>query len=1154
MSHQLQSLFSPLTPSSQQPVVQWGKLYGSAMGLALERIVARQDGLVVVITDDTASALHLNDQLQFYLRDNEHATLHFPDWETLPYDVFSPHQDIISQRLETLYLLPEINKGILIVPVQTLMHRLVPRAYIRQHSLYIKQGQTLSFDAFRQQLVESGYQHVSTVMEHGEFAIRGSLIDLYPMGQTYPLRIELFDDEVESIRTFNPESQRTIEQVDQLRLLPAREFPLDEAGIRQFRQAYRVEFEGDPSRSVIYREVSDGRAPSGIEYYIPLFFERTDTLFDYLPDNTLIICQSDLAEHTAKFEQETTSRYESARHDIERPLLPPDKLFLSNGYIHERLNDYAQIQWQRFEIESDSAVNYATLAPPPLLINSRSETPTESLNHFLDDYSGRVLFVAESPGRRETLLALLRNNHINPSNFQHWQDFLESQEKIGISVAPLEQGLAVTEPDIHVITETQLFGQQVLQRRRRKRQQRDSENIFRSLAELTIGSPVVHEDYGVGRYRGLQTLQTGGIEAEFLMLEYADQDKLYVPVASLHLISRYTGMSPETAPLHKLGSGQWERAKRKAQERVRDVAAELLDIYARREARQGYAYKIDQAQYNAFASEFPFEETPDQQTAIENILRDMAAHRPMDHLVCGDVGFGKTEVAMRAAFVAVMNGKQVAVLSPTTLLTQQHWQTFSDRFSEWPVRVDSLSRFRSKKQQDAVIADLAAGKIDIVIGTHKLLQKEIRYKSLGLVVIDEEHRFGVRQKETFKSLRSEVDILTLTATPIPRTLNMSMSGMRDLSIIATPPAKRLAIKTFISQWNNNLIIEAITRELKRGGQVFYVHNQVETIQKEVDKLRKLLPDARIEFAHGQMRERELEQVMSDFYHQRFNILVCTTIIETGIDIPNANTMIINRADRFGLAQLYQLRGRVGRSHHRAYSYLVVPPMSAISADAKKRLEAIESIETLGTGFTLATHDLEIRGAGELLGDEQSGQMQEIGYSMYTELLERAVKSLKEGKTAEMGLEKTSTEILLHVPALIPEIYLPDVHERLVLYKRIASAKTDTELDELKVEMIDRFGLLPEPVHNLFYTASMRILAEQLGIQKIDLGNQGGHILFGDSPNVDTGQIIELIQKQSATYKLDGNNKLRISYETTTADERVEFIRTLLQRLIIKQAA
>ena len=1147
------SVFTPPLPDSAEHTLKWAKLYGSSAGLVIRQTLSTHDGPILVITSSTTHTQHLLDELEFYVSGANIPILNFPDWETLPYDVFSPHQDIISERLETLYRLPKLNEGLLVVPVQTLMHRVAPNQYVQRHSFVIEKDQSLNLDEFRNQLIQTGYEHVSTVMEHGEFALRGSLIDLFPMGSQTPYRVELFDDEVESIRTFDVESQRTIDVVDGLRLLPAREFPLDKDGIKQFRQSYRIAFEGDPQRSVIYREVSDGHAPAGIEYYIPLFYEQVQTLFDYLPENTLIICEEDIAQQAQTFYEETEQRYEMARHDIERPILEPDKLFIQQDVLQNSLSDFKHTCWQRHESEAAEAINFDTQAPPQLLINARAAEPASQLKQFIEQGEGRILFVAESTGRRETLLGLLRDNQISPTHFDNWDAFLNSEEKLGITVSPLEQGLSLAEPKLHVISETQLFGQQVYQRRRRSTQQRDSENIFKSLAELTISAPVVHEEYGVGRFLGLQTLSTAEMTAEFLTLEYADKDKLYVPVSSLHLISRYTGASPDTAPLHKLGSGQWERAKKKAQERVRDVAAELLAIYAKREAKQGYAYQFDDAQYRAFASEFPFEETPDQQGAIDNVIRDMASSKPMDHLVCGDVGFGKTEVAMRAAFIAVMSGKQVAVLTPTTLLTQQHHQTFNDRFAEWPVKVESLSRFRSKKDQDNVIKGLAEGQIDIVIGTHKLLQKDIKYKSLGLVIIDEEHRFGVRQKETFKSLRSEIDILTLTATPIPRTLNMSMSGMRDLSIIATPPAKRLAIKTFISQWNNHQISEAIMRELKRGGQVFFLHNEVETIEKQVHKLSELVPEARIQFAHGQMRERELEQVMSDFYHQRFNILVCTTIIETGIDIPNANTIVINRADRFGLAQLYQLRGRVGRSHHRAYAYLVVPPKGVMTSDAQKRLEAIESIETLGTGFTLATHDLEIRGAGELLGDEQSGQMQEIGYAMYTELLEKAVKSLKEGKSLDLAESEKDTEIELHIPALIPEDYLPDVHARLILYKRIASAENQSELTELKVEMIDRFGLLTDQIKNLFELSSIRLIARSAGIEKVDLSDRGGYMLFGESPNIDTGIIIELIQTKSSVYRLDGNNKLKIQYESDNNQKRIEFIKDLLAKLTENEA-
>jgi transcription-repair coupling factor (superfamily II helicase) len=824
--------------------------------------------------------------------------------------------------------------------------------------------------------------------------------------------------------------------------------------------------------------------------------------------------------------------------------------------VFAQCKNFTRIELQHFEHDQAGASNFSSLAPPQLTLDARATEPANKLLAFLGEFDGRILFVAETTGRRETMLELLRGHNIQPIQFDSWQAFLGADKPIGITVAPIEHGLLLVEPNLAVIAESQLFGQQVMQRRRRQRAQRDTDSIVRNLAELTLGAPVVHEEYGVGRYLGLQTLQTGEMVTEFLTLEYAGGDKLYVPVASLHLISRYTGTTPETAPLHRLGSGQWEKACRRARERVRDVAAELLDIYARREARSGFAYPYDEIQYRAFAANFPFEETPDQQDAIDAVVADMRSPRPMDRLICGDVGFGKTEVAMRAAFLAVMAGKQVAVLTPTTLLTQQHMENFRDRFADWPVQVDSLSRFRSNKETDTNLKKLAEGKIDIVIGTHKLLQPDVKYKNLGLVIIDEEHRFGVRQKERFKSLRAEVDVLTLTATPIPRTLNMAVSGIRDLSIIASPPARRLTIKTFVSQWNEVLIKEACLREIKRGGQVFYLHNEVESIEREVKKLQELIPEAEVHFAHGQMRERELEQIMSDFYHQRFNILVCTTIIETGIDIPSANTIVINRADRFGLAQLYQLRGRVGRSHHRAYAYLITPPPSVITADAKKRLEAIESIETLGTGFTLATHDLEIRGAGELLGDEQSGQMQEIGYTLYTELLERAVKALKEGR--EPSLEESGAnmaEIDLHMPALIPEDYLPDVHERLIMYKRIASATSKEALRELQVEMIDRFGLLADPIKNLFQISRLKLKATALGIRKIDLGDSGGHVSFTEKPDIDPMLIIQLIQQQSSIYKLDqANNKLRITKDLEDRDERIKQLEQLLAYFQNKQAA
>ena len=1137
----LQTILAPVIPPNNQQTQYWGTLYGNSLALALVETAKNTQQPVIVITGSAAEAHILESAIDFFTSDSI-PLLHFPDWETLSYDVFSPHQDIISERLNSLSQLPHLQTGIIVLPIQTLAQRIAPQSYINAHSLNLDVGDTLSLDNIRVRFEQTGYQCVSSVMEHGEFAVRGSILDVFPMGSRIPFRIELFDDEIENIRSFDPETQRTIEKLDKIRLLPAREFPLDKDGIKQFRQAFRARFEGEPQNCNIYRDISNGLASPGIEYYLPLFFEQTETFFDYIPKNCIVVTDKTMQEQNNVFWQEVNERYEARRHDVERPILAPNELYIPINDINAEIKSYQHIQYQHFEYENPAATNFNTQKPPSLLIDIKLASPSSALQNFIKDYKGRTLFSSESTGRRESLLELLHGIDIYPDKFDNWQQFLSSDSLHGITVYPLIEGLQISEPDISVITESQLYGKQVLQRRRRKKEKRDSDIIIRNLAELTLNSPVVHEQHGVGRYQGLTKIDVGEIEAEFLMLEYAGGDKLYVPVNSLHLIGRYTGASPDSAPLHKLGSPQWAKAKRKAAERVRDVAAELLDIYAKREAKQGHAYHIDDAQYSAFSSGFPFEETPDQQTAIDNVITSMRSNNPMDHLVCGDVGFGKTEVAMRAAFIAVQDGKQVAVLCPTTLLTQQHLDNFRDRFADWPVKVESLSRFKTAKETKTTLADLAKGTIDIIIGTHKLIQKDIKYKQLGLVIIDEEHRFGVRQKDQFKSLRTEVDILTLTATPIPRTLNMAMSGIRDLSIIASPPAKRLAIKTFVSQWDDNLIKEACLREIKRGGQVFFLHNDVNTIPQQAKKIAELIPEATVEFAHGQMREKQLESTMSDFYHQRFNILVCSTIIETGIDIPTANTIIINRADRLGLAQLYQLRGRVGRSHHGAYAYLITPPEKLLSADAKKRLEAIESIQTLGTGFTLATHDLEIRGAGELLGDEQSGQMSEIGYTMYTELLERAVESLKQG--IEPDFDKPlhqGAEIDLHIAALIPDEYLNNIHERLMLYKRISNAKSKDELKELQIEMIDRFGLLVQPIKNLFNITELKLKYTQLGVNRIDINTGGGRIIFNEKPNIDPMKIISLIQTESKTYKLDGNDKLRITKNLEDIDKRFKFL-------------
>lgn len=1141
--------FAPELPAAGSALT-WGRLYGNSVGLALAQAARLHEGLVLVVTPDTQSAARLERELNFFTDDTAIEILHFPDWETLPYDLFSPHQDIVSQRLETLYRLPSVQRGILIVPVTTLMQRLAPREYLDANSLILSSGDRLEPDQMRMRLEQAGYRYVSQVMEHGEFTVRGSLLDLYPMGSEVPYRIDLFDDEVESIRTFEPDSQRTISKVDSIRLLPAREFPLTEDAVQQFRRAYRVRFEGDPQRSLIYSEVSQGRPPGGIEYYLPLFHAHCPPLADYLPTQVLLVTLQGADQAAELFWSQLQQRFEQRRHDIERPLLSPEEIYVPPAQLWQQLESSARISLQRFETpEHGHCVHFATSAPPPLLIQARAKEPGAALQDFIAGFDGRVLLAAESSGRREVLLDTVVGFGLRPKIYDSWSAFLDGDARLGLTVAPLEQGLMLQDPPLAIIAEPQLFGERVLQQRRRKRSTRESENIVRNLTDLNAGAPVVHEDHGVGRYLGLQKLSVGDLDAEFLTLEYAGGDKLYVPVSSLHLISRYSGAPAESAPLHRLGGDQWQRIRRKAAERVRDVAAELLDIYARRAARKGHAYQPDDTEYSAFAAAFPFEETPDQQAAIDAVLADMATERPMDRVVCGDVGFGKTEVAMRAAFVCVQGGRQAAVLVPTTLLAQQHYQNFQDRFADWPVRIEVLSRFRTKKEHDGVLEDLEHGKVDIVIGTHKLLQRGIKFKNLGLAVIDEEHRFGVRHKEKLKALRTEVDILTMTATPIPRTLNMSLAGMRDLSIIATPPNERVAIKTFVSEWNNTLISEAFLREIKRGGQVYFLHNEVATIERMAREIRELVPEANLRIAHGQMRERELEQVMLDFYHQRFNVLLCTTIIESGIDVPSANTIVINRADRLGLAQLHQLRGRVGRSHHRAYAYLVVPPRKSISADAVKRLEAIEALEDLGAGFMLATHDLEIRGAGELLGDEQSGQIAEIGFTLYNELLERAVKVLKSGRQPELGRPMHhGPEVDLHLPALLPDDYLPDIHARLTLYKRIASAANFDDLRELQVEMIDRFGLLPPAAKNLIRVTELKLQAEPLGIVRIDAGSGGGRVVFGAEANIDLNKLIQLVQQQSRIYKLDGQDKLRFSMPLADGSERIAAVENILDQL------
>ncbi|MBN8922859.1 MAG: transcription-repair coupling factor [Rhodanobacter sp. 68-29] len=1193
------SIPHPPLPTSPKQRRYWTPPHGSARALLLAEAARSHDGLLVAVTRDTQRASALEDELRIYAGDLP--VLHFPDWETLPYDAFSPHPEIVSQRIATLYRLPGVKRGVLVVPVATLMQRIAPRSHITGSGLVVAKGQKFDLATEQRRLEASGYRNVPQVAEPGDFAVRGALIDIFPMGAAEPYRIELFDDEVDSIRSFDPETQRSAQPVEKVELLPAREFPLTDEAAKGFRNALRERFPIDVRRCPLYQDMKEGVTPGGIEYYLPLFFPAksppvdargvagdphtgTSTLFDYLADDALFVLGEGAGEASEAFWTQTADRYDQRAHDIERPVLPPAELYLSPEQLREQLN-----RRLRVEVVAPGhahAMDAGTQPAPELPLNRKGEEPGTSLRHFLENYPGRVLIAADSAGRREALLETLAGAGLKPEHVDGWQDFLlplragggregvaptgaEAKAplpnpplhagegvKFAITIAPLEQGFALARPMLTVLTERELFGERVrTERRRRRGAARDPDTIIRDLTELSVGSPIVHVDHGVGRYQGLLSMELGGMEGEFLVIEYAKGDKLYVPVAQLGLVSRYSGTAPELAPLHSLGGDAWERARRKAAEKVRDVAAELLAIYAQREARGGESLSIDRLLVEEFGASFPFEETPDQEQAIDAVLRDLAAPRAMDRVICGDVGFGKTEVALRAAFAAATAGKQVAVLVPTTLLAQQHYRNFADRFADWPVKVDVLSRFKSAKEVNEALKRLADGQIDVIVGTHKLLQSDIKFRKLGLVIVDEEQRFGVRQKEQLKKLRAEVDLLTMTATPIPRTLNMAMSGLRDLSLITTPPAHRMAVRTFISTWDPATIREAFQRELARGGQVYFLHNEVQSIERTVRELEELVPEARIGVAHGQMAERELERVMADFHRQRFNVLVCTTIIETGIDIPTANTIIIDRADRFGLAQLHQLRGRVGRSHHRAYAYLIVPDRKAITADAEKRLEALASLEELGAGFTLATHDLEIRGAGELLGDEQSGQIQEIGFGLYTELLDRAVRALRSGKVPDFDLSSEhETEVELHLPALIPDDYLPDVHTRLTLYKRIASARNDEQLRDLQVEMIDRFGLLPEPTKTLFALSGLKLMATPLGIRKLDFGANGGRITFRDKPEVDPMAIIKLIQSLPRVYKLDGQDKLRITLDLPGASERIRSAQEVLVLLGARRPA
>lgn len=1147
------TLLSPPLPKHEGDRIQWGQLTGSAGSLAIATAVQAASGASLVITGDSAEAHRLETDLRLFLEgaDSTPEVLVFPDWETLPYDTFSPHQDIISERMRTLYRLAQGHRSVVVVSASTLLQRISPKSHILGKSFLLAVGDHLNFDMLRQQLSQAGYQSVDTVFQHGEYAVRGALMDIFPMGSDNAYRIELFDDEVESLREFDPETQRTIQHVERVEMLPARECPTDKPAIATFKNQWARFFDNDPRRCPLYQDVESGLSPAGVEYYLPLFFEEPASFFDYLPPATTVFLSRRLEPFVEKFLRDAQTRYASREGDLRRPILPPKNLFLDLNTFSSRLKPFSRITLSDESLpDKEGRTNFQCFSSPPVDIDAKLNQPLGKLNEFLTQTRHRVLFCAESSGRREVLLEHLAKIQKHPATYSSIQAFLRSDAEIGIAVAALEEGIHATKDKLTLIAESQLFGLRVKQVRRRQKQLKDEqENVVKNLTELKIGAPVVHIEHGVGRYLGLQSIEVDGQAHEFLLLEYANQAKLYVPVGSLHLISRYTGADEDHAPLHRLGSDQWQKAKKKAAEQIRDVAAELLEIYAKRKAKKGHQFKNPEESYKLFCDAFPFEETPDQQAAIDAVYADMVGPLPMDRLVCGDVGFGKTEVAMRAAFIAVQNNKQVVVLVPTTLLAQQHYENFKDRFADWPVNVEVLSRFKSSKEVAEIEKRLEKGLIDILIGTHKLLQGGLKYPRLGLLIIDEEHRFGVRQKEALKALRAEVDILNMTATPIPRTLNMAMNGIRDLSVIATPPAKRLSVKTFVREYDKPAVKEALLREIMRGGQVYYLHNEVKTIEKVARDLAELVPEARIRTGHGQMRERELEAVMSDFYHKRFNVLVCTTIIETGIDVPSANTIIIERADKFGLAQLHQLRGRVGRSHHQAYAYLFTANAKVMTADAHKRLTAIEEAQDLGAGFMLASHDLEIRGAGELLGEEQSGQIQAIGFSLYMDLLDRAVKALQKGEQIDLeGKGELGTEIELRIPALIPEDYLPDVHTRLILYKRISNVENEQELEELQVEMIDRFGLLPEPVKNLMRATKLKLQATHLGIAKIEANREYGRLEFTEKTRVDPLTLVELVQRQPQNYRLDGATHLRFFAHMETADERIKQTQATLNAL------
>lgn len=1129
--------FSPTIPKSHDNQLTWEGLAGAAQTLAIASLAQAEKKPLLLITPDVHTAEICHRELQFFTQDTNLKLHLFPDPETLPYDHFSAHEDLTSDRLRVLYHLPKLINGIVITAITTLMHRLPPTHFVEANSFVWKTGDKLNLTDMQNQLAKNGYQHVGEVMQHGEFAVRGAIIDIFPMGSDTPFRIDLFDDEIDTIRSFDPETQKSIEKTPRIDLLPAHEYPLDDEGITHFRQQWRALFPGNPAESPVYQQISQGQPIGGIESYMPLFFDQTATLLDYLPENTTLILFANTAQKAENFWADIEHRYEQYRHDRMRPLCTPDSVFCPVNQLFADAKRFTQIR-----------LSSSTTTLPDCQVDHRKKNPLTRLENYIATNPSRLLICAESTGRREIILDLFKKQKINVSLVQNWQHFLNSDDQIGLTVAPINNPLVLNDPPITLLTEAQLFAQFVSQARREKKRAQDPNMLIKSLAELQIGARVVHIDHGVGEYIGLEKIATDEVESEYLTLAYADGDRIYVPVDALHLINRYSGADEKQVALNKLGSNQWKRAKQKAAKQIRDVAAELLKIYSERAARPGHAFAKPDEIFFKFKEAFPFEETIDQHQSVAAVIQDMTSNQSMDRLVCGDVGFGKTEVAMQAAFLATQDNKQVAMLVPTTLLANQHYQNFCDRFADWPIKIAVLSRLQSAKIQKQTIDELKLGKIDIIISTHKLLGEQIKFKDLGLLIVDEEHRFGVRQKERIKALRAHVDILTLTATPIPRTLNQSMSGVRDLSIIATPPAKRLSIKTFVHDFNHSLIREAVMREILRGGQVYFLHNDVKNMPGFVNTLKGILPEISIRYAHGQMPEKQLEQTMSDFYHQRFQVLVASTIIESGIDIPSANTIIINNANQFGLAQLHQIRGRVGRSHHQAYAYLLVKDKKALTKDAEKRLDAISELEDLGVGFQLATHDLEIRGAGELLGEAQSGHMHAIGFSLYMELLDEAVAALKTGKEPPTDIEReTGPDINLHISALLPESFIADVHIRLMLYKRLSSCESFEDIQALKSEVIDRFGLLPDSAQHLFSIAALKLRAQNLGIAKIDVRKDQGFIYFCEKPNIDPKIIIDLIQKEYKTYQLQGASTLKFTVSNSEAAAKIEQIDKIISR-------